>query len=59
MSAFFAMNGYGFYVWSAYGVTALVVVVELLALRSRRKAVLAEARLTGPDAVGEPTGAAE
>ncbi len=44
MSTFFAMNGYGFYVWSAYGVTALALVVELLALRSRRRAVLAEAR---------------
>ena len=42
------MGGYGFYVWSAYGVTALVLVVELLALRSRRRSVLAEARLTGP-----------
>jgi heme exporter protein D len=56
---FFAMNGYGFYVWSAYGVTALVIVAELLTLRSRRKSVLAEARLTGSDELGEPTGAAE
>jgi heme exporter protein D len=59
MMTFFAMNGYGFYVWGAYGVTALVVAVELLTLRSRRKSVLAEARLVGRDELGEPTGAGE
>ena len=37
MSEFFAMGGYGFYVWGAYGVTALALVVELIALRSRRR----------------------
>jgi heme exporter protein D len=41
MKEFIAMGGYGFYVWSAYGVTALAVVVELLALRARRHAALA------------------
>jgi heme exporter protein CcmD len=59
MSTFLAMNGYGFYIWSAYGVAALVMAVELFALRSRRRSVLAEARLTGPDEIGEPAGAAE
>ena len=29
MSEFLAMGGYGFYVWGAYGVTAVVIVVEL------------------------------
>jgi heme exporter protein D len=37
MSEFFAMGGYGFYVWGAYGVTALAVMAELLALRARRR----------------------
>ena len=59
MSDFFAMNGYGFYVWSAYGVTALALAVELYALRSHRRAVLAEARLTQPDAPAIPGAAAE
>ena len=36
MSEFFAMGGYGFYVWGAYGVTALALMVELIALRARR-----------------------
>ena len=40
MSECLAMGGYGFYVWGAYGVTALAVVVELLALRARRAAAL-------------------
>ena len=45
MNDFFAMGGYAFYVWGAYGVTALVVIAEVLALRARRRAVLAEARI--------------
>ena len=55
MSAFFAMNGYGFYIWSAYGVAAFVLVLEVLALRSQRRAVLAEAHLTMPDDAGNTT----
>jgi heme exporter protein CcmD len=56
MSTFFAMNGYGFYIWSAYGVAALALGIELLALRSQRRSVLAEARLTRP--ADDPTGGA-
>ena len=41
MNEFFAMGGYGFYVWGAYGVAALAIVVEVLALRARRAAALA------------------
>jgi heme exporter protein D len=35
MSEFLHMGGYGFYVWSSYIVTALVLVCELLSLRAR------------------------
>ncbi|MEO8346314.1 MAG: heme exporter protein CcmD [Betaproteobacteria bacterium] len=38
MSNFLAMGGYGFYVWMSYGVTALAIVAELLALRARHRA---------------------
>ena len=38
MSEFLAMGGYGFYVWGAYGVAALAIMIELLALRARRRA---------------------
>jgi heme exporter protein CcmD len=59
LSTFFAMNGYGFYVWSAYGVAALALAIELLALRSRRKLVVLEARLARTDDLGDAIGAAE
>ena len=39
-SDFFAMGGYGFYVWGSFGMTALVVLGELIALRMRRQALL-------------------
>ncbi len=52
MSQFFAMGGYAFYVWGAYGVTALVVIAEILSLRSKRRATLAEARLSAPTEFG-------
>jgi heme exporter protein D len=32
---FFAMGGYGLYIWGAYGMTALVIVLELIALVRR------------------------
>ena len=40
MMNFLAMGGYGFFVWGAYGVTAVVVVAELLSLRARRRAAV-------------------
>ena len=45
MSEFLAMGGYAFYVWGSYGLTALVVIGEIAALRQRRRAALADARL--------------
>jgi heme exporter protein D len=49
MIEFLAMGGYAFYVWGAYGVTALVIVIELLAARARRRAAMEEARLAAPE----------
>jgi len=49
MSEFFAMSGYGFYIWMSYGATAVVLVAEVLALRSKRRAVLAEAQVIVSD----------
>lgn len=34
------MGGYALYVWSAYGVAAIVLAAELLQLAARRRAVL-------------------
>ncbi len=40
MSEFFAMGGRGFYVWMSYGVTALFMIVEVVALMRSKKTVL-------------------
>lgn len=42
VSEFFAMGGYGVYVWTSYVVTALCMVWEVLALWRRRAAARAE-----------------
>ena len=34
---FLAMGGYGLYVWGSYGVTLVVVVVELILLARRKR----------------------
>jgi heme exporter protein D len=38
MMEFLAMGGYGFYVWGAYGMTALVIAVEVIGVRTRLRA---------------------
>jgi heme exporter protein D len=44
-SEFFAMGGYGLYVWGAYAVTALIMLVEpWLAARRHRQAWTMAAR---------------
>ncbi len=49
MSEFFAMGGYGFYVWMAYAALAVVLAIEVLAVRARRRTVVEEARLSAPE----------
>ncbi|SNX28113.1 heme exporter protein D [Polynucleobacter meluiroseus] len=39
-SEFLAMGGYALYVWSSFGMTALVLILEPLFLRARIKATL-------------------
>jgi len=38
---FWAMGGYGFYVWGSYGATLVVIAVEIWMLRVRRRAAVA------------------
>ena len=38
-SEFFAMGGYGLYVWGSYGMMAIAIAIELALLIARRKAV--------------------
>ena len=47
MSAFLAMGGYAWYVWMSYGAVALVVAIEVAAVRARRRRALAAARSFG------------
>jgi heme exporter protein D len=46
---FFAMGGYGLYVWGSYAVTALLMVVEPLLAAHRRRRALREAVETLPN----------
>ncbi len=48
-SEFFAMGGYGLYVWTSFAATASCMIWEVLALWRRRAAIRAEhqARLLG------------
>ena len=44
MSDWFAMGGYGFFVWSSYGMLALAVAAELVTLVRQRRNALQYAR---------------
>ena len=48
LTEFFAMGGYAFYVWGAYGVALALLALEIIALlwRGRRRATR---RMTHPD----------
>jgi heme exporter protein D len=44
LEEFLHMGGYAFYVWSSFGVTALVVLAEIWQVRAKRRAVLQSLR---------------
>lgn len=44
VSDFFAMGGYAFYVWGSFGLTAAVMVGEMLLIRSQRRELLRNLR---------------
>ncbi len=39
-SDFFAMGGYALYVWGSYGVTALVLAIEVVLVLRKKRSVL-------------------
>jgi len=45
MAEFFAMGGYAFYVWGAYSVTAVLLALEIIAVRARYRAARRAAQL--------------
>ena len=44
VSEFFAMGGYAFYVWGSFGITALVMVIEMGLIRARRRELIDQLR---------------
>ena len=44
VSEFFAMGGYAFYVWGSFGITALVMGIEMGLIRARRRELIAQLR---------------
>ncbi len=40
LAEFFAMGGYGFYVWTAYAVAAIVLIINALIPSRRERALL-------------------
>ncbi|MDD3519080.1 MAG: heme exporter protein CcmD [Chromatiales bacterium] len=45
LSDFIAMGGYAPFVWGSYGVTAVLIALEILLLRQRRRRAQQQARL--------------
>lgn len=46
MTDFLAMGGYAWYVWMAYGAAALVVALEVAAVRAKRRRALETLRMS-------------
>lgn len=44
-SEFFAMNGYGFYVWGSYGLALMVFIIESVMVVNRRKLALRQVKM--------------
>lgn len=40
MSEFFAMSGYGYFIWMSYGITALFMLIEVIALLRGKRTVM-------------------
>jgi heme exporter protein CcmD len=46
MSELLAMGGYAWYVWMSYGAAAVAVIVEVAAVRARRRRAFDELRMS-------------
>jgi len=44
VSEFFAMGGYALYVWGSFGLTAAVMLIEMVVIRNRRTELLRDLR---------------
>ncbi len=43
---FWNMGGYALYVWGSYSLTLILIIVEILFLRARRRSVMRQSRTT-------------
>jgi heme exporter protein D len=48
MGAFLEMGGYAWFVWGSYGLTAVVIVLEVVSLRARRRRAVQEVARSKP-----------
>lgn len=55
MGDFFAMGGYAWYVWMAYGAVALAIVVEIVVVRARRRRAFERLRMSVNEPPRSPT----
>ena len=44
LSEFISMNGYGFYIWSSFGMTALLMLGEPLLVKNQNRTILQKLR---------------
>jgi heme exporter protein D len=44
LAEFFAMGGYGLYVWGSFGITGAAMVIEVIALRLSHKRLVQQLR---------------
>ena len=51
---FFAMGGYGFYVWGSFGMALVVMLAEVSQLAARRKALARTPQRTSRISTGAP-----
>ena len=51
---FFAMGGYGLYVWGSYAVFTLAIVVETILVKQRRTRLLQQLRSEIPSSSNAP-----
>jgi len=55
MSEFLAMGGYAWYVWMSYGAAAVAVIIEVAAVRARRRRAFDELRMSDASAAAPAT----
>ena len=44
ISEFFYMNGFGFYIWSSFGMTALLMLGELILIKQQNRRLMQRLR---------------